>query len=802
MKFTLGWLKDHLETDADAIAVGERLTAIGLELEGLEDRTRQYEAFRVAYVEKAEKHPDADRLRVCVVDTGKEKLQVVCGAPNARTGMKAVFAPAGSFIPGTGAQLKKGTIRGQESNGMLVSEREMAVSEEGEGIIDVPADVPVGTPFAELFGLTDPVLEINVTPNRADCAGVRGIARDLAASGLGTLRPLDESAVPGGFRSPVGVRLDFAAGEEGACPLFLGRYIRGVKNGPSPEWLQRRLKAIGLRPISALVDITNYLSYDLCRPLHVFDADKVKGDIHVRLARKGETLEALNDKTYELEDFMTVVCDESGVLGLGGVIGGSATGCSEETVNVYVECAYFDPLRTARTGRALQVNSDARYRFERGVDPVFTVPAMEIATRLIMDLCGGAPGEVVTAGSVPFAPRAIAFDPAYTKQLAGLDLPEARQKEILENLGFAVAEDKVAPPPWRGDVEGRADLVEEIARIEGYDKIAPKVMPRLRAVTAPGETVLGQRARLARTALAARGMNECVTWSFMPSGVAEKFGAQDGQAAQALRLVNPISSGLDQMRPSLLPNLIEAAQKNAARGFADTALFEVGPAFRNGRPDGQATVAAGIRAGHANPRHWSISGAPRAADAFDVKADLMAALETCELAAASIPVSRDAPGWYHPGRSGTLRLGPTVLGWFGEIHPALLAELDVKGALCGFELFLDALPAARRKAGFAKPLLHLNPLQPVARDFAFIVDEKIESEAIVKAARAADKKLVQGAEVFDIYTGTGVEPGKKSVAVAVTLQPEGQTLTDAEIEAVAAKIVESVSGKTGGRLRG
>jgi phenylalanyl-tRNA synthetase beta chain len=803
MKFTLGWLKEHLETDAGLDEIVAKLTAVGLEVEGLEDRAKAFASFKVAYVEKAEKHPDADRLRVCIVDTGKEKLQVVCGAPNARTGMKGVFAPAGSFIPGTGLELKKGNIRGQESNGMLVSEREMGLSDAHEGIIDVPDNVPVGTPFAELYGLNDPVIEINLTPNRADCAGVRGIARDLAAAGLGKLKPLDESKVAGKFKSNIGVALKFEGETKNACPLFIGRYIKGVKNGPSPEWMQRRLKAVGLRPISALVDITNYLSIDLCRPLHVFDADKLKGNIHVRLAQKGEKLEALDAKTYELNDAVTVVCDDAGVQGLGGVIGGMATGCSDGTTNVYLECAYFDSYRTAKTGRALQINSDARYRFERGIDPAFTVPAVEIATRLIQKLCGGEASEIVTAGAVPAWQRTIAYDPAYLKQLAGFAVDDKDQQAVLQSLGFAVKPGKtwdIQPPSWRADVEGRADIVEEVVRINGYDAIPPVSMDKGFPVTRSAETPGISRARKVRTALAGRGMNECVTWSFMPHQRAEKFGANDHQTAAALRLANPISADLDQMRPSILPNLIEAAGKNRARGFADTALFEVGPVFTAPRLDGQITSAAGIRSGNSGPRHWSGAEASRADDLYDAKADALAALEACGVSQAGLQIAREAPGWFHPGRSGALRQGPQVLAYFGEIHPALLAEMDVKGPVTGFEVFLDRAPAGRKK-GTAKKLLTLPPFQPIERDFAFIVESKVEAEALIRAVKTADKDLIVRVEVFDVYSGTGIEAGHKSVALNVVIQPVEKTLTDAEIEGLCAKIVSAVVGKTGARLR-
>ena len=798
MKLTLGWLKEHLDTAASLNEITDKLTALGLEVDAVADRAKIYESFRVAYVVSAEKHPDADRLRVCIVDTGKEKLQVVCGAPNARAGMKGVFAPAGSFIPGTGITLKKGVIRGQESNGMLVSEREMGLSEEHDGIIDVPADVPVGTPFAELYGLNDPVIEIGLTPNRADCAGVRGIARDLAAAGLGQLKPLDESSVKGSFKSPVSVKIENLE----ACPLFLGRYIKGVKNGPSPKWLQDRLKAIGLRPISALVDITNYLTNDLCRPLHVFDADKLKGNIQVRLARKGETLEALNDKTYELSDFMAAVCDDSGVLALGGVMGGVSTGCTEGTVNVYVECAYFDPYRTAKTGRALQIDSDARYRFERGIDPAFTIAGMEIATRLILDLCGGQASEVVTAGAAPQWKRAIDFDPAYTKKLAGIDVPAARQKEILAALGFTFDSKGAAQPPsWRADLEGRADLLEEIARITGYDKLPATSLRNPASVTHSAETTALARARKARTALSARGLDECVSWSFMEEKRAQMFGANNNQSAAALKLANPISAELSQMRPSLLPNLIDAAQRNHDRGLTGAAIFEVGPAFVSQKIDGQVLVAAGVRFGHHGPRHWSGPQCSRMVDAFDAKADALCALAACGAPVEGLQVSRDAPAWYHPGRSGSLRLGASVLAHFGEIHPGVLEEMKVDEAVAAFEVFLDNVPPQRRK-GTARAALALSPFQPVFRDFAFIVDAGLEAETLVRTVKTADKTLIAGVDVFDVYTGKGVEDGKKSVALSVTIRPQEKTLTDTEIEALSKRIIDSVAAKTGGQLRG
>ncbi|PJB69103.1 MAG: phenylalanine--tRNA ligase subunit beta [Alphaproteobacteria bacterium CG_4_9_14_3_um_filter_47_13] len=802
MKFTLGWLKDHLDTEAPLTHITDRLTAIGLELENIEDRAALYKDFKVAFVEKADRHPDADRLKVCLVDTGAEKLQVVCGAPNAQAGMKAIFAPVGSYIPGTDITLKKGMIRGQESNGMLVSEREMGLSENHEGIIDLTASDPaLGTGFAALYGIDDPVIEINLTPNRADCTGVRGIARDLAAAGQGTLKNLDTTPVKDSFPSPVNISLQFEEGSKAACPFFIGCLIKNVRNGHSPVWLQNRLKAIGLRPISALVDITNYISFDLGRPLHVFDADTLRGNLHVRLAKKGETLEALNEKIYELDEDMTVVCDDSGVIGLGGVMGGISTACTEKTVNVFLEVAYFDPARTAKTGRALQITSDARYRFERGIDPAFLEDATSIATRLILDLCGGQASETVRAGEIPDWKRAIAFDPAYTKKLAGIDIEEKEQKNILQKLGFEISGSNVQPPSWRGDIEGRADLVEEIIRIHGFDHIRPVTLEKQTAITTSAETPSFTKTRKSRATLAGRGMNECVTWSFMGRVLADKFSISHVENSTALQIINPINAELDRMRPSLLPNLIEATGRNRDRGFSNNALFEVGPVFLTARPDGQLLMAAGIRSGFQGTRHWSGTEAHRAVDIFDAKADALAALESCGTPVKNLQTSHDAPDWYHPGHSGVLRLGANILAYFGEIHPAILEFMTIREKVCGFEIFLDRIPAARKKAGSAKPLPNFSSLQPVERDFAFILDDTIEADTLVRTAMGVDKNLVQQVEIFDIYKGDTVGTGKKSVAMSVLLQPKDKTLTDAELEDITSKIIESITEKTGGTLR-
>ncbi|MCC7305218.1 MAG: phenylalanine--tRNA ligase subunit beta [Alphaproteobacteria bacterium] len=797
MKFTLSWLKRHLDTNASLEEICDKLTAIGLEVENVEDPAKKYEAFKVAYVESAVQHPNADRLRVCMVKTDKGVLQVVCGAPNARSGMKAVFAPEGSVIPASGMVLKKGKIRDVESNGMLVSEEEMALPETIDGIIEVDAKWDIGTPMAEIFGLNDAVIEINLTPNRADCAGVLGIARDLAAAGLGKLKAVDAKPVKGTFKSPVSVKIEDTDG----CYLFLGRHFKGVKNGPSPAWLQNLLKSIGLRPISALVDITNFLTLGYCRPMHVYDAKKLKGNIAVRPTKKGVKLEALNDKTYDMIDGAVGIYDEStehgGLIGLGGIVGGSSTGCDEATSDVFLEAAVFNPARLSRAGRDLDVQSDARYRLERGVDPEFTYTGIEIATALILEICGGEASEVVKAGETPKWQRSIDYDFAFTKKRTGVDVPEKRQKEIFMALGFTVSGNKIQPPSWRGDVEGKADITEEIIRIHGFENIPALSVHSEGAVPHGAETSTLSRARKARTAMAARGLQECVTWSFMPGKTAAHF--NDNKPLDALTLKNPISADLDVMRPSALANLIAAAARNNDLGYPDAALCEVGPVFKSPRPDGQAIVASGIRSGSMNARNWADTNAAREIDAFDAKADALAVLESC--GAPNVQVSRDVPSYYHPGRAGALKLGNNVLAWFGEIHPAVLDAMGVDMPVSGFEVFLQNIPEAKKK-GTEKPLLKLEPLQPVRRDFAFLVDMKIEAETLIRAAKSADKNLIDDAYVFDIYTGKGVDPGKKSVALTVTIQPREKTLTDPEIEALAKKIVEAVTGKTGGSLRG
>jgi len=796
MKFTLSWLADHIDTDAPVEKIADTLTNIGLEVEGIEDKAKQLAPFTVAYVVSAEKHPNADKLRVCIVDTGKEKLQVVCGAPNARAGMKGVFAHAGVTIPGTGVELKKSAIRGVESNGMLCSEREMGLSQEHDGIIELPEDAPIGEPFAKVMGLTDPVIEIKLTPNRPDCTGVRGVARDLAAAGIGHLKSDQPIKITPRFNNPIAIGLHFDEAAKNACPAFAGRMVKGVKNGPSPAWLQQRLKAVGLRPISALVDITNLMSLDRARPLHVYDADKLSGEIRARLGRKGEKVLALDGKTYEVDEEMTVIADDTGAIGLGGVMGGETTGVSDETTNVFIESAHFDPVRTARTGRELGIVSDARYRFERGVDPEYMVPGLDLATKLVLDLCGGEPSDVTVAGRVPDTKREITFDPALVEKLCGVKMHQAEALSILDRLGFrTVVGTRVTVPSWRPDVHGPADLVEEVVRIAGFDKIPSTPLPRPSTVPLPVLTPMQKRVRAAKRTLAARGLYEAMTWSFVSKAQAALFGG----VPDALLVANPISADLDAMRPSVLPGLLAAAQRNGARGLKDLGMFEVGPQFTGPEPGEQLTAATGIRIGN-GPRSWTKAG--WSADVFQAKADVLAVLESCGFAPESAQTTADAPAWYHPGRSGALRLGPkNVLAFFGELHPRVLQAFDLTGPVAAFEVMLETLPAPKAKPSKARPKLDLAEFQAVERDFAFVVDAKVAAAEVVKAAASVDRVLVESVNVFDVYEGQGVDPGKKSLAIAVRLQPRDHTLTEAEIETVSSKIVGAVAKATGGKLR-
>jgi phenylalanyl-tRNA synthetase beta chain len=795
MKFTLSWLREHLETTATAAEIAEALTDLGLEVEDLHDPAAKLAAFTVGEVLEAGPHPDADRLRLCRVATAAGEKQIVCGAPNARTGIKVVVAQPGDHIPGIDLTLRVGKIRGVESHGMMLSEREMQLSDEHEGILELDPAAPVGARFIDVHPF-DPVFHIAVTPNRPDALAVAGIARDLAARGMGRVVTPAIEPVPGSYPCPVGVYLAPDVDKE-ACPLFAGRLIRGVRNGPSPAWLQARLRAIGLRPISALVDVTNLVTYDRARPLHVFDAAKLRGAICVRLGRPGESLVALDDKTYRFDGTETLVCDEHGPEAIGGVMGGLRTGVTEATTDVFIESAWFDPVRTARTGRRLKINSDARYRFERGVDPLSAIPGLELATRLILELCGGEPSEIVTAGApLPFK-RTVQLRPDRVARLVGLDIAPEEQARILTALGFTVDGDRVAPPSWRPDVQGEADLVEEIARIASLSRLEGRPLARAPGVARPVLTPSQKRAAAARRQIAALGLNECVTYSFIDHRAAELFGG----GSDAVRLENPISSEMSHLRPDLLPGLLRAAARNQARGYLDLGLFEVGTAFPGGEPGEQTLMAAGIRVGHTGPR--DSHGARRPVDFFDAKADAEATLAAIA-APTSMPPLREAPGWFHPGRSAALRLGRNPLAVFGEIHPRVLRALDLRGPAVGFAVWLSHAPEPKRR-GTTRPALKVSDLQAVERDFAFVLDASVEAEAVLKAARGADKALIEEVTVFDVFEGERAEAqmgeGKKSLAIAVRLQPTEATLTDKEIDAVSARIVAAVEKATGGTLR-
>ncbi|WP_304187942.1 phenylalanine--tRNA ligase subunit beta [Phenylobacterium aquaticum] len=790
MKFTLSWLKEHLDTTASAAEVVEAMTMAGLEVEHVEDPAAKLAAFSVARIVEAAQHPNADRLRVCQVDTRDGRKEIVCGAPNARAGLTTIYAPIGAFVPGLGVTLVEKPVRGVVSNGMLCSASELEVATESDGIMELADSLAVGTSVAAALGL-EAVIDFEVTPNRPDWLGVVGIARDLAAAGLGKLKDISVAPVAGKFPCPIDVKLD---GTD-ACPAFAGRLIRGVKNGPSPAWLQQRLASVGLRSINALVDVTNLISYDRARPLHVYDAAKLSGDfLKARLGHAdGESVLALDGKTYQATSEICVIADGSGAIGLGGVMGGETTGCSEATTDVFVESAWFDPIRTAQTGRSLGITSDAQYRFARGVDPESLKPGVELATKLILELCGGEPSELVYVGEAPSAPGPIAFDRAYVRQLSGLEIGPERIDQILADLGFKVEPAKVTPPSWRRDVEGKADLVEEVARIEGYGALPAPALPEIAKPAGGVLTVRQGRVRTARRAMAARGYAETITWSFTKRETATLFGG--GQPE--LVVTNPIASDLDCMRPSALPNLIEAAGRNARRGFPDVALFEIGPLYRGDRPEDQATTVTALIAPHA-PRRWD--GA-KTDPLFELKADLISLLE--DLAGPNLQtVQGSNADWWHPGRSARLQLGPkTVVAEFGEIHPRICKALDVEGPLYAFELNLDLLPEPKRKATKTKPALELSPLMPLTRDFAFLVETKVAAGEVARPILGVDKALISDARVFDVYQGQGVPDGFKSVAVEVMLQPRDKTLTDAEIEALSARIVAVVDKAVGGKLR-
>jgi phenylalanyl-tRNA synthetase beta chain len=795
MKFTLSWLKDHLETEADINAVAEAMTMAGLEVEEVIDASAALAPFTVAKIVEAVQHPNADKLRVCQVDTVDGRKEIVCGAPNARAGLTTVYAPIGATIPANGMVLVEKPVRGVVSNGMLCSGAELELSVDADGILELDDSLAVGTPAAQVFA-AEPVIDFEVTPNRPDWLGVVGIARDLAAAGLGKLKDARVKPVHGHGKCPIEIKVD---GD--ACPVFAGRMIKGVKNGPSPAWLQARLKAIGINPKNALVDVTNYVSYDRARPLHAYDAALLDGPVvEARLGREGENLIALDGETYEISPEMSVISDAAGArpIGLGGVMGGQSTAVSETTTDIFLESAWFDPIRTAQTSRTTGINSDAAYRFARGVDPDSVVPGLELATAMILEFCGGEASQITVAGEAPRAPDSFEFDPAYVEQLSGLDVPRARTLDILEALGFHVSSSgavvAVQPPSWRRDVEGKADLVEEVARIEGFGALPSTPLPDS-AIAARGVlTPLQSRARVARRAMAAAGWQEAVTWSFTKSETARLFGG--GHAR--LVLDNPIAADLDCMRPTALPGLIEAAQRNADRGFGDVALYEVGPFYLGDGPNDQRQAVTGVLRARP-PRRWD---GHKTDPLFELKADVFALLGQLGAPVASLQLAQGkARDWFHPGRSAAVQLGPkTTLVEFGELHPRVLKAMDVDGPLYAFEVVLDAIPAPKVKATKTLPALKLSPLMPLSRDFAFLVDEDRQAGDLVRSVASADKALIAEVRVFDVYRGAGVPEGQKSVAVEVTIQPREATLTDAEIEALSARIVAAAE-KIGARLR-
>ena len=783
MKFSLSWLKQHLETDADAQTIADTLTAIGLEVEGVENPAEALAPFRVAKVLTAEKHPQADKLQVLTVDAGEGAVQVVCGAPYARAGMLGVFGPPGAYVPGSDLTLKVAAIRGVESRGMMCSVRELQIGEEHDGIIELAADAPVGTAFGDYAGLNDPVFDVNVTPNRQDCMGVRGIARDLAAAGIGTLKPLAVPAIEGSFESPIGIRIEDPEG----CPAFFGRSIRGIRNGPSPEWLQRRLKSAGQRPISALVDLTNYVMLDLGRPAHAYDIAKLDGALVARRAKDGEKVLALNEKEYVLDPSMTVIADERQVHDIGGIMGGEDSGVTEATTDVMLEIAYFTPDHIARTGQKLALTSDARTRFERGVDPAFLGDGLEILSGLILDVCGGEASEPIHVGSPPTENRTVRFDPERAFALGGVEVPEERQRSILESLGFLFVDaETVRVPTWRRDVIGTADLVEEVARITGYDKVVSTPLPREPGVAKPTATRSQLVERKVRRTAAARGLDEAVTWSFISEEEADVFGGGPWV------LANPISEDMKVMRPSLLPGLIGAARRNLDRGASSARLFEIGRRYLEEAEHPTATL---LLAGEKRPRSWQ-AGKAEPFDAFDAKAEAIALLEVAGAPVTNLQLFPDAGPTWHPGRSATLRLGPkTIVAAFGELHPRLAKAIDAPERAVAAEIYLDAIPAPR-SSGHARSAYTPPALQPVTRDFAFIVPSDIPADNLIRAIRGADKQAIVAARLFDRFE----TPEGLSLAVEVTLQPSEKSFTDAELADISRRVVAAAE-KLGARLR-
>ena len=794
MKFTLSWLKEHLETTATLDEICETLTRIGLEVEELTNPAVGLTDFITARIDNVENHPDADKLHILRVNDGSQTYQVVCGAPNVREGLIGIFAREGTLIPLYNERLKKATIRGVESCGMMCAVDEIGIGSSHDAIIELPADTPIGIAAAEVLDI-DPVIELSITPNRAECLGVRGVARDLAAAGLGTLKPLNIRRTTGQFANPI--KITVTCPQE--CPTYTGRYIKGVNNHvPTPKWMKDRLNAIGIHSISPLVDITNYINYDLARPLHVFDADKLSGDITIRMAQEKEKFLALNEKEYELPDYALGICDAEGVQCLGGIMGGLAKGCTEDTTNVLLECAWFKPECIAKTGRHLQIASDSRYRYERWVDPKSNISGSDYATQLILDICGGEASDLTVVGSEEYTPQVAYLRPERLENFIGLPVTKEKSMEILHNLGFTVSFEngkiKAIAPSWRGDIEGEHDLIEEVVRMIGLDEIPAVSLPH-NQLPKPVLSPTQHNALVIKHELASRGMYETVTWSFADSDIAQYF----RQGKEAILLQNPIVKELNEMRPSILPNLLTAVKNNIARGYANLALFEVGPEFDGRHPTEQHTVASGIRAGQTAKKDWS--GTARAYDVFDAKADALAVIAAANGPYDNPQITADAPSYYHPGRSGTIRLGKNVLAWFGEIHPSILKALDIKTRVVAFEVNLDNIPQPRKVQDKARKKLELSPFQAVDKDLAFVVDKNITASAIIAAAKNADRTHISDVRIFDIFEGGNLPEGKKSVAISLTFQPFEQTFTDKDIENLMNKVIVEVGKKTGGELR-
>ncbi len=794
MKFTLSWLKEHLDTEASVEEISETLTKIGLEVEEVVNPAKGLEAFVTAKVEDVQNHPDSDHLHVLKVNDGKQVLQIVCGAPNVELGMVGVLAHVGVMIPAFGEKIEVGKIRGVESFGMMCSEKELGIGEDHSGIIALPADTKIGVPVTEVLNV-DPVFDISITPNHAECLGVYGVARDLAAAGLGTLKPLHISKQNSSFKSPIDVKIE----DLSACPTYVGRYIRGVNNhAETPKWMRDRLTAIGLRSISPLVDITNYINYDLARPLHVFDADKLKGNICVRMAHEGEKFVSLEEKEYALDNKSLGVCDDEGIQCLAGIMGGAAKGCTEDTVNVFLESALFEPVCIARTGRKFQIDSDSRYRYERWVDPMSNITGSDYATQLILQICGGEASEQVVAGAENYVKKVAYLRPERMKNFAGVEVSKEKIMEILRKLGFEVSDEgdkvKAVVPTWRGDIEGEHDLVEEIVRMIGLDAIPAEPLPHEgfpRQVLTPAQ----RRVVAVKHELADRGMYETVTWSFTDSKLCDAFLAGKEKVA----LCNPITTELDIMRPSVLPNLLLGLKGNIARGYSNVSLFEVGPAFYGRKPMEQNMVAGGIRSGMTDKKNWY--GEERAYDVFDAKADALAAIAAANGPFDSAQVSTDAPAYYHPGRSGALRLGKNVLAYFGELHPSVLKKFGIKQRVVAFEVILDNIPMPRGNADKARKKLDLLPFQPVDKDMAFIVDKTVKAADVIAAARNADRTHISDVRIFDVYEGENLPEGKKSLALALTFQPVENTFSDSDIEVLMNKVCVEIGKKFGGELR-